>query len=78
VLILAGLAMLVLPGQGLLTILVGLVLVHVPGKRRLLRRILRQETVRETVDQLRRQAGREPLILDEPEPEDASPSRPPA
>jgi hypothetical protein len=52
--------------------------VHVPGKRRLLRRILRQETVRETVDQLRRQAGREPLILDEPEPEDASPSGPPA
>mgnify|MGYP006286811551 CR=1 FL=1 len=77
VLILAGLAMLVLPGQGLLTILVGLVLVHVPGKRRLLRRILRQETVRETVDQLRRQAGREPLILEEPEPEDASPSGPP-
>jgi len=76
VLIIAGLAMLVLPGQGLLTILVGLVLVHVPGKRRLLRRILRQETVRETVDQLRRQAGREPLILEEPEPEDASPPEP--
>ena len=78
VLILAGLAMLVLPGQGLLTILVGLVLVHVPGKRRLLRRILRQETVRETVDQLRRQAGREPLVLEEPEPEDASPPGPSA
>jgi len=78
VLIIAGLAMLVLPGQGLLTILVGLVLVRVPGKRRLLRRILRQETVRETIDQLRRQAGRDPLVLEEPEPEDASRSGPPA
>src|SRR5690349_20129528 len=40
VLVLAGIAMLVLPGQGLLTLLVGVFMMDFPGKRRLQRRIL--------------------------------------
>jgi hypothetical protein len=52
------------PGQGLLTILVGLVLLDVPGKRRLERRILLVPTVRRGVDALRRRFGREPFLLD--------------
>lgn len=65
VLLVAGTAMLVLPGQGLLTILVGLILVNFPGKQALIRRILRQPAVRRTVDRLRERAGRDPLELGE-------------
>lgn len=65
-LLLAGVAMLVLPGQGLLTLLVGLALLDVPGKRRAEQRILRIRPVRRAINALRRRAGREPLILDPP------------
>jgi hypothetical protein len=60
----AGLAMLVLPGQGLLTIVVGLVLLDFPGKHALLRRIVMQPPVLESINWLRRRAGREPLIVE--------------
>jgi hypothetical protein len=47
VLIVAGIAMLVLPGQGLLTILIGLILAQFPGKRALeLRLVSRPEILR--------------------------------
>jgi hypothetical protein len=59
----AGLAMLALPGQGLLTMVVGLVLVDLPGKRRLERTILCRKGVLKRVNALRRKMGREPLEL---------------
>ena len=62
--VLAGVVMLVLPGQGLLTILVGLLLVRFPGKQALLCRLLRRPAVRTAIDRLRHRAGREPLALD--------------
>jgi hypothetical protein len=65
VLLVAGLAMLVLPGQGLLTILVALMLLRFPGKQRLQRWVLSREPVREAVDGLRARFGRPPLDLDE-------------
>ena len=55
------------PGQGLLTILIGVVLLDLPGKRALERRILRVAAVRAAVDKLRRRFGREPFDLAEPE-----------
>lgn len=61
VLVLAGLAMLVLPGQGLLTLVVGLVLTDVPGKRRVIRRVLTRERVLVRVNRLRRRFDRPPL-----------------
>lgn len=61
ILILAGLAMLVLPGQGLLTLTVGLVLTDVPAKRRILRRILGRKRVLALVNRLRRRFQRPPL-----------------
>lgn len=68
VLVLAsGVAMLVLPGQGLLTLLAGLMLVDFPGKRRLLVALLRRPEIGRAVDALRRRAGRPPLELPEPE-----------
>jgi hypothetical protein len=61
VLLLAGTAMLVLPGQGLLTIIVSLFLLDFPGKRRLQRRIVAAPRVLGALNALRRRAGRPPL-----------------
>jgi hypothetical protein len=60
-LILAGLAMLVLPGQGLLTIVAGVLLVDFPRKRELEHWLLARRGVRTAVDWLRKRYGREPL-----------------
>jgi hypothetical protein len=62
-LILAGLAMLVLPGQGTVTILIGLALVNFPGKYALERRIAGQPAVGKTLNAIRKLAGRSPLLL---------------
>lgn len=63
VLILSGLAMLLLPGQGLLTILFGVALTNFPGKYRLERRIVNLPAVRAALDKIRAAAGRLPLRL---------------
>ena len=66
-LLVAGVAMLVLPGQGLLSILMGLVLLDYPGKRRLERSIIRRRVVRRAVGWIRKRAGRAPFELPEVE-----------
>lgn len=58
---LAGLAMLVLPGQGLLTLFIGLGLMNFPGKRRLTHGIIGQRRVFSAVNRLRAKAGKPPL-----------------
>lgn len=63
VLIAAGVAMLVLPGQGLLTILVGLALTNFPGKFTLERRFVRVPSVGRTLNRIRTAAGRPPLEI---------------
>jgi len=63
VLILAGIAMLVLPGQGILTILMGVALANFPGKFTLERRLVRQPSVGRTLNRIRSLAGKEPLEL---------------
>lgn len=62
ILLLAGAAMLVLPGQGLLTMVVGLLLMDFPGKRRFERWIVFQPRVLRAINWLRHRAGREPLM----------------
>lgn len=69
VLLLAGLAMMVLPGQGIITILVALTLLSFPGKRRLELRIVRQRPVRAAIDWIRRRAGRPPLVIPDAPPQ---------
>jgi hypothetical protein len=61
VLLVAGLVMLLVPGQGLLTIAVGLVLVDFPGKFRLERSLVRRRAVWQAINWLRKRLGREPL-----------------
>ncbi|HSL18073.1 MAG TPA: PGPGW domain-containing protein [Methylomirabilota bacterium] len=62
-LIAAGVAMLVLPGQGLLTILMGLALTNFPGKFTLERRLVRVPSVGRALNRIRAAAGRPPLEL---------------
>jgi hypothetical protein len=51
-----------IPGQGILTILVGVMLLDVPGKRKLERRILCRPAVLRSVNRLRARFGRPPLL----------------
>ena len=66
-LVAAGLAMLVLPGQGLLTMLIGVTLVNFPGKFALERRIVSRPSVANTLNRIREAAGRSRLKLPEPD-----------
>ena len=61
VLVLCGVAMLILPGQGVLTILVGIFFVDFPGKRRFERWLLARGPVIRTINGLRRRAGKPPI-----------------
>ncbi|MHC4971331.1 MAG: PGPGW domain-containing protein [Planctomycetota bacterium] len=63
VLVVAGLAMLVTPGQGILTILIGLIVLEFPGKRALELRLVRRPRVRRAIDWIRAKAKRPPLDL---------------
>ncbi|NLF68765.1 MAG: hypothetical protein GX575_06875 [Candidatus Anammoximicrobium sp.] len=54
-----------IPGQGLLTILLGVMLLDYPGKRRLERRLIGMPRVLERVNRLRARFGKPPLILAE-------------
>jgi hypothetical protein len=56
-----------IPGQGLLTVLIGLMLVDFPGKRHLEKRLIQFPRVRQTVDRLRQHYGKPPLALDLPD-----------
>ncbi len=63
-LILAGIAMLVLPGQGVLTIVIGILLLDFPGKRALERRLVSQPTILCAINWMRERGGRPPLRID--------------
>lgn len=63
VLLVAGVMMLVAPGPGVLSILIGLSLISVPGKRKLLLRLMRNRTLLVALNVMRSRAGRPPLIL---------------
>jgi hypothetical protein len=65
VFVLAGLAMLLLPGQGLVTILIGITLLDFPGKRGIELRIVRNRAVRSAINWIRSRAGKPPLIIPE-------------
>lgn len=63
VLLLAGVAMLILPGQGLLTILLGVMLVDFPGKRSLELIIIRRPSIGRVVRWIRHRSGRDELLI---------------
>jgi hypothetical protein len=51
-----------IPGQGVLTMLIGLMLVDFPGKRRLERSLVARPGVLETMNRVRARLGRPPLV----------------
>jgi hypothetical protein len=64
-LVLLGLALSLpgVPGQGLITILIGVMLLDFPGKRELERKIIGRPAVLSTVNKLRKKFSRPPLQL---------------
>ena len=62
-LILGGILMLVLPGQGLLTILVGLMISDYPGKFKIEKRIIKTKLILKTINWYRAKSNVLPIIL---------------
>jgi UPF0716 family protein affecting phage T7 exclusion len=71
-LLVGGLLMLVLPGQGVLTMLMGVMLLGLPCTRRLELRLLRRPRILAAANALRRRAGKEPFVLPAGETGDAA------
>jgi hypothetical protein len=53
-----------IPGQGILTILLGIMLLDIPGKRRVEQKILGQPKVLEKINRLRHKFSKPPLVID--------------
>ena len=52
------------PGQGILTILLGLIMLDIPGKRPLEARIIKRPTILAAVNELRARYNKPPLVMD--------------
>ncbi len=63
VLIIGGILMLVLPGQGVLTILIGLMITDFPGKYKFERWLVKREPVLKTINWIRKRAGKRELLI---------------
>lgn len=63
VLIAFGVALLLLPGQGLLTILIGVLMLDFPGKYRLERWLLYRPRIVRTLNRIRARAGKAPFQM---------------
>jgi hypothetical protein len=64
-LVVAGVIMLFTPGQGVLTILFGVMLLDFPGKRAMERWLVRRPKVGAAINGMRARYGREPLKFEE-------------
>lgn len=54
-----------IPGQGLLTIVIGLLLMDFPGKVKLERKLVSQPRVLAAINRIRRRFGKCPLVMDD-------------
>lgn len=52
------------PGQGILTILLGLIMLDIPGKRPIEARIIKRPNILTTVNNLRARYNKTPLVMD--------------
>ena len=60
-LLIAGILMLVLPGQGILTVLISLLFLDFPGRRKLILKILSSEKTEQALNRIRRKFGKKPF-----------------
>ena len=65
-LILLGIALSLpgVPGQGFLTILLGIIMLDIPGKRPIEARIIKRPSIQHSINKLRARFDKPPLILD--------------
>lgn len=63
VFLLAGFLMLFLPGQGVLTMLIGISMLDFPGKRKIEAKLIGQPTVLNVINSMRKKYGKPPLVL---------------
>lgn len=68
ILFLGGILMLLTPGQGILTIVIGLMLMDFPGKRRFEIWLVGLRPINRAIQWIRERAGKRPLELPESEP----------
>jgi hypothetical protein len=61
-LLLSGLAMLILPGQGIICIIIGLSLINLPGKHGLIRKIVQKPVVFKALNWIRAREKQPPFI----------------
>ncbi|HSA62648.1 MAG TPA: PGPGW domain-containing protein [Nitrospiraceae bacterium] len=59
----AGFLMLFLPGQGILTILIGVSMLDFPGKRKLEAKMIGQPTILSAINGMRERFGKPPLTI---------------
>ena len=62
-LIIGGMLMLVLPGQGLFTIFIGLMMSNYPGKYYIEKKIIAIPSILKTINWLRKKSNKEPIII---------------
>lgn len=65
-LLLAGIAMLFLPGQGLITMVIGLSLLDVPGRQEVLDRLIQLQGIQRSLNWVRNKTGKEPFVFPPP------------
>ncbi len=63
-LLIVGIIMLIGPGQGILTILLALIMLDIPGKRPLESKIIQRPTVKNAIDKIRLKYNKPPLTFD--------------
>lgn len=61
ILLILGFIMLFIPGQGLLSITLGLFLINFPGKKKLERKFFSYPKINHVINAIRKKAGREPI-----------------
>lgn len=63
ILVCLGLVMLIVPGQGLLTLFLGLAIMNFPGKRKVIHFLIRLKTIQNSLNWIRRKKGCPPFIF---------------
>ncbi len=63
ILFLGGVLMLITPGQGVLTIMIGLMLMDFPGKRNLEIWLVKIKPINSAINWMRKRADKPPLLL---------------
>lgn len=64
VFLLAGIAMLFLPGQGLLTMLLGILFIDFPGKQGLEKKLIQHPKILHAINAFREKAGKPPFTFE--------------